>query len=262
MKNARNAELNTAISIASYVIRQLHDDYLNIESWFEYYDVLPMAIEKWSKPSKQTLVHEYIKMIYLDDQNYTLDKHFTVPVIKEIQKLLEYYNINYSNIGILDVDELDDLDCDETIEEYAEELQSFFVDNLLDIIVDDVFTILYADKNFMYEFNRQCSEIIATLKQKDYPDLLKADGIIKRIDYYPEWLKNGIFYRDKGRCSLCGCDLTGVFNIETSKNYDHIIPLKRGGNNDPSNLQLTCETCNKSKGAKNSNFKNIIFPFW
>ncbi|MFR6181439.1 MAG: HNH endonuclease [Flavonifractor plautii] len=44
--------------------------------------------------------------------------------------------------------------------------------------------------------------------------------------------------------------------------YDHIIPLKMGGNNDPSNWQLTCERCNKSKGARSSDFKNIVFPFW
>jgi len=31
------------------------------------------------------------------------------------------------------------------------------------------------------------------------------------------------------------------------ENFDHIIPLNCGGNNDPSNWQLTCESCNKSK---------------
>ena len=48
----------------------------------------------------------------------------------------------------------------EELGEYADRLQEFFVDNLLDVIVDDVFSILYMDKNFLHEFNRQCSEIL------------------------------------------------------------------------------------------------------
>ena len=95
-----------------------------------------------------------------------------------------------------------------------------------------------------------------------YPDLLKEDGVVKRISYCPTWLKRGIEYRDKYRCSICGCDLSSAFTTIVDENFDHIIPLKVGGNNDPSNWQLTCGSCNKSKGARSSNFKNIVFPFW
>ena len=31
--------------------------------------------------------------------------------------------------------------------------------------------------------------------------------------------------------------------------YDHIIPVSRGGGNTERNIQLLCETCNRSKGA-------------
>lgn len=75
-------------------------------------------------------------------------------------------------------------------------------------------------------------------------------------------MKKGIEYRDKCRCSICGCDLSSAFTTLTVKNFDHIIPLQLGGNNDPSNWQITCETHNKSKGARSSEFKNIVFPFW
>ena len=42
-------------------------------------------------------------------------------------------------------------------------------------------------------------------------------------------------------CVVCG---------EPSNSVDHIIPLSRGGTNDPSNLQPMCQLCNSKKGAK------------
>ncbi len=192
-----------------------------------------------------------------------LGQHLPVGEIKEMQKLLDNYEVDYSSIGKVDVSEMDEEDCpSDELEEYAENLQTFFVDSILDTVVDDVFSILYKDKNFMHEFNRQCAEIIRGLKKDDYPDLLKADGVIKRVSYYPKWFKRGIQYRNKCRCSICGCDLSSAFTTIVNENFDHIIPLDCGGNNDPSNWQLTCESCNKSKGARSSAFKNIVYPFW
>ena len=45
-------------------------------------------------------------------------------------------------------------------------------------------------------------------------------------------------------------------------NYDHIIPLRDGGCNDPTNYQLMCEHCNKSENAKSHAYKNLIWPTW
>lgn len=262
MSKARNANVNSAISIASLVIVSLKNEDFNLNQWLKYHNYYEEAIKKWVNPNKRTLVHDYVEAVYLEDQNYILGKHYVIDVIKEIQELLENYSIDYSSIGYIDVSEMGSDDGDDTIEEYAEKLQSFFIDNLLDVIVDDAFTVLYSNKNFLHEFNRQCSEVIKGLHKKDYPDVLKEDGVIKRITYYPKWMKKGIEYRDKLRCSICGCDLSSAFTTLTDENFDHIIPLQIGGNNDPSNWQIACEGCNKSKGDRNSQFKNIVFPFW
>lgn len=48
----------------------------------------------------------------------------------------------------------------------------------------------------------------------------------------------------KGLCALCAKPLLKVFHV------DHIVPLSRGGTNDPNNIQLTHPRCNLSKGAK------------
>lgn len=258
MKGARNMNMDSAISIAAFVIQALNGDDMDVSQWFYCHNVLENAIEKWKSPHQKTLVHNYIENVYLESQNYMLNKHLPEEEIYEMQRLLENYKVDYSYIGKIDVSEAPFYERDD----YAYKLQRLFVDNILDIIVDDVFSILYMDKNFMHEFNRQCSEIIKHLKKTDYPNLLKEDGVIKRISHYPTWFKRGIEYRDKCRCSICGCDLSSTFTTIVDENFDYIIPLKLGGNNDPSNWQLTCETCNKSKGARSTEFKNIVFPFW
>lgn len=90
--------------------------------------------------------------------------------------------------------------------------------------------------------------------------MLKSDGVIKRRSF-PVWLQKAVKMRGRNRCQLCGKDLSGTFNL-SDENFDHIVPLEDGGTNDPCNIQLTCEHCNKSKGARSRDYKNIIIPFW
>ena len=58
----------------------------------------------------------------------------------------------------------------------------------------------------------------------------------------PDNVKMYIWKRDNGRCAVCGS--------QEKLEFDHIIPLSKGGSNTARNLQLLCEKCNRSKGAK------------
>ena len=261
MEQIRNAEISEAISTAAQIIGAIEE--FTVEMWLDYYDVFDLAVEKWSKPHKRTLLHDYIEAVYLEGQNYTLDKHFPGPVIKELKNILNAYNVDYSSVVETEHIEIYEDGCgNDEAEEYAGALQTFFIDNVLNRFIDDIFTVLYSDKNFLFEFNKQCADIIATLKKDDYPELLKEDGVFKRISNKPVWLQNGVRLRDKERCSVCGDNLGRILTNSTKVNYDHIIPLQKNGNNDPTNWQLTCETCNKSKGDRNAEFKNVFSAFW
>ncbi len=57
----------------------------------------------------------------------------------------------------------------------------------------------------------------------------------------PASVKNEVWNRDSGRCVKCGNNE----NLE----FDHIIPVSKGGANTTRNIQLLCEKCNREKGA-------------
>lgn len=57
----------------------------------------------------------------------------------------------------------------------------------------------------------------------------------------PEAVRTEVWRRDQGCCVGCG----GRENLE----FDHIIPVSRGGATSARNLQLLCKSCNLGKGA-------------
>lgn len=65
-----------------------------------------------------------------------------------------------------------------------------------------------------------------------------------RIRIPPE-VRKYVFQRDKYQCQSCG-----KTDLETNLSIDHIIPLASGGQNDISNLQTLCCTCNQQKTDK------------
>lgn len=60
-----------------------------------------------------------------------------------------------------------------------------------------------------------------------------------------EWsiLRTEIFERDNYTCRYCGA-------YGGRLECDHVMPVSRGGSNDPHNLVTACFTCNRSKRAK------------
>ncbi|WP_416151143.1 HNH endonuclease [Salipaludibacillus sp. HK11] len=262
--NKNTWEGNEAIQLASQVILELDNiNELNIENWIFYNDIDVMDF--CAKPKKFTLLNEYITEIYIFGYEYLLDKHFPMSVINSLTNILEFYRIDFSSVGECEFLGSDDNDLTgeefEQVEDYAKDLFDFFIPKLSSVIVHETFTILYMNKTFLFEFNSQLAEVIREFKVTNYPTQLKKDGVINRT-YFPEWLKKGIKFRDRGRCQICGTDLTRIFQNDNAENYDHIIPLELHGSNDPTNIQLTCEGCNKSKGARNTEFINSFSAFW
>ena len=58
----------------------------------------------------------------------------------------------------------------------------------------------------------------------------------------PENVRIEVWRRDQGQCAGCG----SRENLE----YDHIVPVSRGGSNTARNVELLCEVCNRAKGNR------------
>lgn len=69
--------------------------------------------------------------------------------------------------------------------------------------------------------------------------LLLSLSCFTQSRYISATTKKIVFARDGGTCRCCGSSL----NLE----YDHIVPFSCGGSSVPSNIQLLCLKCNRSK---------------
>jgi len=58
----------------------------------------------------------------------------------------------------------------------------------------------------------------------------------------PEEVRIAVWRRDQGKCARCG----NRENLE----YDHIVPVSKGGSNTTRNIELLCQNCNRAKGNR------------
>ena len=85
------------------------------------------------------------------------------------------------------------------------------------------------------EFDKE-RQLFEKLKQKHINGLEELDFKRQRI---PEAVRIEVWRRDGGICARC----SSRENLE----YDHIVPVSKGGGNTARNIELLCEKCNRSK---------------
>lgn len=57
--------------------------------------------------------------------------------------------------------------------------------------------------------------------------------------HIPSEVRIRVYNRDQGKCKRCG----SRENLE----FDHIVPVSRGGSNTEKNIELLCRSCNRRK---------------
>jgi hypothetical protein len=69
---------------------------------------------------------------------------------------------------------------------------------------------------------------------------LQSAGMVRAK--IPEQVRVEVWRRDNGACAKCGSG--------DRLEYDHIIPVSKGGSNTARNIELLCESCNRAKQAE------------
>ena len=117
----------------------------------------------------------------------------------------------------------------------------------------DLSEFYYLYRGSIYRLDREYSEEEILLSIMDYEDkerrkferLKKKFELAKEIERQPrregipEEVRIAVWRRDGGKCSRCAS--------REKLEYDHIIPVSKGGSNTVRNVELLCESCNRKK---------------
>lgn len=246
MKDLKEYKFNSI-----YELVDLVDGSVKHGAEFQNYDE-ELFIKNATKFSKFTLLHLYIITTAFNYYRRDFRKNEDCVDEDSIEywyELFETYGIKYGRL---------DFEKEEDIFPWFERSKKVFL-SLFEKMADEGFYILFSNRNFLLEFNKL---LYNTIIDANIPlDRLTKKGTIKRINI-PVWVRKAVFHRDKGRCVYCNADLTNIYNTLNNSNYDHMVPLDLMGTNDPCNIQLTCESCNKRKSNKEGSTGKRYIPWW
>jgi hypothetical protein len=142
-------------------------------------------------------------------------------------------------------------------------------------LAEEMFFILFNNREFLARFNEHLALRVSSLVVEDdeanppKPDGTPGEALVLNSDEQtclrraspPDWAKRAVFFRDRGYCCTCGRNLNQNFEPVNHAAYDHIVPLRAGGLNDVTNLQLLCQDCNSEKGPERRE-ANSMYQRW
>jgi 5-methylcytosine-specific restriction endonuclease McrA len=144
--------------------------------------------------------------------------------------------------------------------EYFNELQlTGEIEELCDRLAEEVFFVLFANRSFLYDFNRMMARYVTNYTSFSSPDEVdpnslftsRKDGCSRlRRAGIPSWAKRAVEFRERGRCAYCKIELGTLRTPIKRAEFDHMVPLAEGGLNDVTNIQLLCHICNNEKAAQ------------
>lgn len=246
-----------------------------VSRFFDLIDVLfeNIEYEKLIKPNKKTLLHDFIELVIEKDLNDYLFTHIIDDLrcnIYNKNNPISLYCSEYK-IEFLDlsdqVNEDNEFKNDEIWQMWSDycymDIPNEIFPNLISKIRIEVFEILFGNRVFLKNFNLLLSQKIKEIPFcEDNADILKSGGVLQRCTYWPKWLEKALYYRERGKCAICSCDLTGLLDTDAKPNIDHIVPLALGGTNDPTNFQWICFICNNTKLGHTVITKNRYNTYW
>ncbi len=253
MPSLRNApQANLSKQVYSYA-DMTYSAVEGLEPWDwddSFRELLQEDVDKAAAPSKETLLHSLIQStarVAIEQAAYD----YPDDVLDEVLETLEVAGMPRPRW----------LARSHIASRRSGELCDLWTDAFDRAVAPAVFYILFSDHAFLIKFGRRVTEIVGGIKKSHRPDLVKQDGVLRRV-HVPTWLGRAVFYRDRGCCQVCSKNLSGLAEPQVRHNLDHIIPLDKSGSNDPTNFQLLCESCNGTKRARAPRRLPAYTPYW
>lgn len=264
---------------ADVITAVIENEFDHLQLWDDFFcnDRLEGLLEPYQKSSAfhtfisfmiDRLLYEYTSSLDLDGRKAICRSYSKIPSAIEdidpftlpVERALKARQIKFESfVTWLELcgKTFDSCDLDD-IEVFVQDLRwQEAYEDLLVQSTREVFFTLFTNRKLLLQFNVIVAHQIGqlpTLELFDEPlrateSLFDHPGVLRR-EHMPEWVRQAIFFRDRGRCVACHVDLSGTTSLGSRKNFDHIVPLASGGLNDVTNIQLLCETCNlrKSQG--------------
>jgi hypothetical protein len=257
--------LSSGIGLAGIAISHFYE-----AGYSAFYDFKEEIIDSIIKPSKITAVHYYLSYF----QDVYEDIHKIKGSVDELDYLYDFLVRTLKDVNLFpDLPSPNFTDCADqwhencTCKKIVQQWEIYVKENanmINELIIHSAFQVIFLDRKFLHDFHMELAEFIEDHMddiRDSYPDKITAKYRIERA-YFPIWLKNAVYHRDKGTCTICRCDLTNLVRTQNTIHIDHIVPLDIYGSNDASNFQLLCETCNTSKGARSSETSSMNVPYW
>ena len=106
----------------------------------------------------------------------------------------------------------------------------------------------YQEENYVGEIPTEIKEMVCNVFMHLCPvffsaeDFAETSTVRRRARYIPFNIKMRVVRRDNYTCQKCGVHL-----LDNEVEFDHIIPVSKGGSTEEHNIRLTCYDCNREK---------------
>ena len=218
---------------------------------------LPNNFKLLLTPQKWSLLHQFV---------FDTIKEWNQEIIRECggEKILndsykKTLTVHY--IKFLNENEYPNQEEYEDDRDYSTYLFNLIEGKCLRKITDEIFYLLFGDREFLMKFNELVASEISTLLVSEFPEILEKDGVLKRPNRWSTWVKNAVRNRDKEECVHCGKDLTATKKTTNQSEIDHIVSLNESGGNDVTNLQYSCKECNNDK-SDTTHTSKLYIPYY
>lgn len=242
-------ELHKAFEIIASI--QTFSKYINeiIESIYNF-EINPKVLKDILKANNLTTVknikEELLDLLIVYINLILLDHTITENELKNIQYLKRLFCIEEGDFYKKRYDEIEEILNKQFIRMYRNDNQIDDMEAIHKVSLQKLFDLSYDQ---MLEFKK--AEVIAAIERG--ADLSKLDTAVLLSETMKspsdvssrnikQGVKNLVWNRDGGKCVKCGSN--------QKLEFDHIIPVSKGGSNTYRNIQLLCENCNRKKSNK------------